>query len=804
MARTLYTVPPNPTKLGRYEIVKHLADGGMAQVWIGRATGIAGFERHVVVKQINTDLARNPTFVEMFLDEARTAAALHHSNIVQVHDIGKQDDEYFFTMEYVHGKDLRMLLRECAKRKQKVPWEHVVAIMSGVASGLHHAHELRGPDRKLLGLVHRDVSPANILVGYDGTVKVVDFGIAKAALRTGEGTRGGTLKGKVSYMAPEQCLGKAIDRRSDVYSLGVVLFELSTVRRLFKSENDFLTMSSIVAGKIPDPTSVNPDIPPALSEIILKALALKPSDRYQTADDMRQALERFAETRGLQTSTTGLSAYMNAVFGSQPEPWLVDDSPELELTVDFDGNASGVAPANEEAAAELALPSQANPAVSSPIVRARRRATESPPISTADGSQSMVKPMPKTASPEGTRPGDGPKADGTKPDGRRKQVVTIPPVGRPVVAIPPKVVTIPAVAKPDAAKPVVTIPNKSASKPVPSITDAKPSPPRRPTPPPIPTKARTPAPGVPMSPRAATETVDEEWNLEPSAPTVAAPDDKAKSAPPTVTPLAQVAKDGGDTPGHEPGTVDKPPVAADKPAANKADKPVAADEPVAADKAADKPAAADKAEADKPAAADVDKSVGDKPADDSDKPVDIDVDDQPQAAVASAAPTPPIEQPASRKNRRLSIIAAAVGAVVIVVFAITRLGGGSSSDHATSPPAQHTATPTTTPTVHAPENPPASVGGDTTSADPSPAATTDTPSIAPDHTADHSPTDDSTDKAATDEAATTADKATTDEPPADESATTTGPDPAKAHRPANTHRKHRRRPKWDPDQLFLK
>nr|MBA2540688.1 serine/threonine protein kinase [Deltaproteobacteria bacterium] len=249
-------MPQVPTKLGRYEIVKHLANGGMAQVLIARATGIEGFERHVVVKRIHQEHAADPAFVKMFLDEARTAAALHHNNIVQVHDIGKENGEYFFAMEYVHGQDLRMLLKEASRRKHKVPWEHVITIMTSAAAGLHHAHELRGSDRKPLGLVHRDVSPANILIGYDGTVKMVDFGIAKAALRTGEGTRGGALKGKISYMAPEQCAGKPIDRRSDVYALGVVLYELSTVRRLFKGENDFLTMSAIVAGDIPHPTQV--------------------------------------------------------------------------------------------------------------------------------------------------------------------------------------------------------------------------------------------------------------------------------------------------------------------------------------------------------------------------------------------------------------------------------------------------------------------------------------------------------------------------------------------------------------------
>jgi serine/threonine-protein kinase len=364
---------PIPTKLGRYEILKHLANGGMAQVLIARATGIEGFERHVVVKRIHSDRATDPLFVKMFLDEARLAAALHHSNIVQVHDIGKEDNgEYFFAMEYVHGEDLRKLLTHHSRRKEKIPFEHVVSIVASAASGLHHAHEQRATDGTPLGLVHRDVSPGNILVSYDGTVKVVDFGIAKAA--SSEGTNGGMLKGKVAYMAPEQCAGKPIDRRSDVYSLGIVLYELCTVRRLFKGNNDFVTMSAIVQGAIPHPSQQRPDIPPALAAIIMKALARLPADRFQTADAMRDALEQFADSLQLRTSPGALARYMNQVFGKRPEPWLIDDDePEMEVTVDFDGPASGIVPGSEEAAENLRVPASLQPTPNAPIMHARKR-----------------------------------------------------------------------------------------------------------------------------------------------------------------------------------------------------------------------------------------------------------------------------------------------------------------------------------------------------------------------------------------------------------------------------------------------
>ncbi|HSK03805.1 MAG TPA: serine/threonine-protein kinase [Kofleriaceae bacterium] len=336
--------------LGKYQLVRHLATGGMAEVILARVTGIEGFERHVVIKKIRDDRAREQGFVQMFLDEARLAASLHHNNIVHVHDIGQDSGEYFFTMEYVHGEDLRRLLAHMAERERQLPLDHCITIALATAAALHHAHEHRGPDRSFAGIVHRDVSPANILVAYDGTVKVVDFGIAKLAHRTDET---GLMKGKVAYMSPEQCLGHDVDRRSDIFCLGIVLYELVTVRRLFKGANDFLTMSSILHGVIPPPSELRPDLPPELEAIILKALALQPEDRYQTADEMRAALERFAANTRLQTSTTALADFLRTELGVRDVPWMIDEE-EPELSIDFDGSGTGVVAAPD--AAVLAMP----------------------------------------------------------------------------------------------------------------------------------------------------------------------------------------------------------------------------------------------------------------------------------------------------------------------------------------------------------------------------------------------------------------------------------------------------------------
>src|SRR5262245_53150520 len=286
----------------------------MAQVLLAHTQTPGGPAYHVV-KRVRPDQARDERFVQMFLDEARLAALLRHPNIVQVFEIADRG-EFYFSMEYVHGEDLRRVLMEVARAHDKVPIALITGIVAATAEGLHYAHQLVGHQREPLGIVHRDVSPANILVGYDGSVKVADFGIAKAALRTVE-TRSGTLKGKVAYMSPEQVTGKLIDRRSDVFALGIVLYEIATARRLFKGDNDFLTMSAIVQGQVPLPSVHRPDLPRPLEEIIMRALSTDPDDRFQTADELRSALEKFTHSLGMRISRSSIADYMKKLFGSR-------------------------------------------------------------------------------------------------------------------------------------------------------------------------------------------------------------------------------------------------------------------------------------------------------------------------------------------------------------------------------------------------------------------------------------------------------------------------------------------------------
>jgi serine/threonine protein kinase len=310
-----------PNKVGRYEVIMHLATGGMAQIYLAKAGGIGAFERYVVLKTILADRADDERFVDMFLDEARLAATLNHQNVAQVYEVDEADGAYFMAMEYVHGENVRLMLESTIKKGWTIPIELGIAIVSGAAAGLHHAHERRGKGGTPLNIVHRDVSPANIMVGYDGAVKVLDFGIAKAEERATR-TVQGTIKGKYGYMSPEQCRGKPLDRRSDIFALGIVLYELTTLRRAFRGSDDFDTMKRIVSGDIVAPTAAVPGYPRELEAIVLTALAREPEFRYQTAQEMLEALDAFMSRARLSASPTALGRFMTQLFGAKREPWV--------------------------------------------------------------------------------------------------------------------------------------------------------------------------------------------------------------------------------------------------------------------------------------------------------------------------------------------------------------------------------------------------------------------------------------------------------------------------------------------------
>ncbi len=307
----------NPVPFGKYELLTRLAAGGMAEIFLARTKSIQGFEKYLVIKKILRNRTNDQEFVRMFLDEARVAATLDHPNIVQIYDVGHVDTEYFIAMEYLRGHNLIEIVRAGAKLGySKPPLEHVISMLTGVSAGLHYAHEKADFNGRPLEIVHRDVTPQNVVVSFDGGVKIVDFGIAKAATREVE-TLAGTLKGKIGYMSPEQCRGQPVDRRSDIFALGIILYELTTGKRLYHERSDFETLKKIIEGPVPSPRDILPFYPAALNQIVMRCLAKDAADRYQTVRDFHQDLDAFARDNQLVIGTVPLAQYMERIFADE-------------------------------------------------------------------------------------------------------------------------------------------------------------------------------------------------------------------------------------------------------------------------------------------------------------------------------------------------------------------------------------------------------------------------------------------------------------------------------------------------------
>ncbi|MBK7857545.1 MAG: serine/threonine protein kinase [Archangiaceae bacterium] len=301
-----------PETYGNYELLERLATGGMAEIFRARQLGMEGFEKELVIKRILPHLAREPQFIKMFLDEARIAARLNHPNISQIFNLGAQGGTYFIAMEYVDGFDLREIWRLCEARGEPMPVQHAVRIVAEAAAALQHAHLKVNKAGKPLGIVHRDVSPQNILVTRGGGIKVVDFGIAKAA-DSSVHTRAGVLKGKFAYMAPEQAAGGRIDRRIDIFALGVVLHELLTGRRLFKRDTDVSTLTAVGQCHVDPPSDSVEGADDALDAVVLKALAKRPSDRYQEAEELQLALEAWLSSKSVPHGAAALAGFINGL-----------------------------------------------------------------------------------------------------------------------------------------------------------------------------------------------------------------------------------------------------------------------------------------------------------------------------------------------------------------------------------------------------------------------------------------------------------------------------------------------------------
>ncbi len=305
--------PSIPEQLGKHRIVAKLATGGMASVYLARLVGPANFENLVVLKRMLPHLAEDPKFREMFADEARTVARIRHPNVVRTFELVDERDELYLVMEYLEGETLQKLCRTLAVQKETLSIPLACHVVAEAAAGLHAAHELQGEEGENLGVVHRDVSPHNLFVGFDGSVKVIDFGIAKSLDQANQ-TSTGEVKGKFAYMSPEQVAGQATSRRTDVFALGVVLWEMLAFRRLFARENQLVTMRAVADEETPPPSHYVSTVPKALDEICSKCLAKRPEDRYASMLELRRDLLAYLRTTGAHDAQGEIASMMQTLF----------------------------------------------------------------------------------------------------------------------------------------------------------------------------------------------------------------------------------------------------------------------------------------------------------------------------------------------------------------------------------------------------------------------------------------------------------------------------------------------------------
>jgi eukaryotic-like serine/threonine-protein kinase len=371
-------------RLDRYELVAELASGGMATVFLGRILGVGGFQRFVAIKRLHPHLASEQEFVEMFLDEARLAASIHHPNVVSILEVGTSDRGYYLVMEYIEGDTLARLLARATTSRERIPVPIVIRVVLDTLNGLHAAHELRDDNEHLLNLVHRDVSPQNILVGINGTARITDFGVARAATRLSS-TRSGQLKGKLAYMAPEQARGGVIDRRADVFAVGTVLWEVLADKRLFKGEGEADTLNRVLFEPIPRLREIAPSVPPVLEAVTMKSLERDPEKRQISAQAFAEELEKAARSVHAIATVREVAEYVTKVLGQDiaqqreaVRAWLAQSEPSRTDLDDHDIIVSLPPGSSSVSSAAISIPPHHGVAIPSPdllteITRARRK-----------------------------------------------------------------------------------------------------------------------------------------------------------------------------------------------------------------------------------------------------------------------------------------------------------------------------------------------------------------------------------------------------------------------------------------------
>ena len=411
----------------------------MAELFLARVIGDPRGQVFVL-KRILPQHAHDRRFVQMLQRELSIASGIYHPNLVPVLDHGQVDGHCFMVMEFVYGLDLAELLDTAGMREMELPIDVAISILLQAADGLHHLHEQPGREGGDPQLVHRDVSPSNVLVGYDGTVKVTDFGIATASAYT-RTTDAGTLKGKAGYMSPEQCRGDALDRRADVYALGILLYEVTVGERLFVADNDYALMLQIVEGRVPRPSTRRSGYPPGLESIVMRALQVDPAQRYATAEDFANALRRFAQASRLQTGVERIEAWLPSLVQRKPYP-VFPATPPPEVT-----------------------PTGPVPMVAAPPPR--RVVGWLAPAGIALAGLGVVVGL-ATASPEPPTPSDvTPQAEQPSPPvPAPAPIIAAPPVPAPVPAIEPPVDPIPE-PEPEPEDPDITIVEDPEDEPAP-------------------------------------------------------------------------------------------------------------------------------------------------------------------------------------------------------------------------------------------------------------------------------------------------------------------------------------------------
>jgi eukaryotic-like serine/threonine-protein kinase len=397
------------THVGKYVVRRKLAEGGMAEIFLCTARGPEGFEKEVVIKRVRSFLASDPDFVQMFIAEARLASRLNHANVVQIFDFDKHEDTYYLAMEYVRGCSLWELRKRTKEAMTPLPPVLVAHIGAEVARGLHYAHRLR-VNGELLNLVHRDVTPHNVLVSYDGAVKLTDFGIAKAGNKL---TNPGVLKGKFAYMSPEQARGEAVDVRTDVFALGVVLWELLTGGRLFQGDSEIAVLRAVQESAIAPPARLNPDVPPELDEAIRRALERDVTKRFQTAGELERALAQCVLKHAKSVDDTDVGAFMRALFPVAASSHSLPALPERTALVDGAFAAPSDAPAPREPTAVMASREHASGSARAPGPDENLHGTTLVLSRDDAGPARPPQPTPRMAQPSLGRGADAPVAGRT-------------------------------------------------------------------------------------------------------------------------------------------------------------------------------------------------------------------------------------------------------------------------------------------------------------------------------------------------------------------------------------------------------